>query len=178
MDISQTPVTDLKYSAVFDASPWGGGAVLYKAQKPLAYMKIKWTNQWAKRLECTIGKPDGQTSWEYTMLLLTLLKWGSASSQEGLAMIGDNTASLTAAANLKGKGALTAISREIAWRKVRHQWRFAVGHLPSEANVVADALSRLSAPPGAEAKTFPAVLQAVHEVTPPTFEQAFALDRL
>ena len=112
------------------------------------------------------------------MLLLTLIRWGSVTREAGVAVVGDNTASLGAAANLRGRGALTAISRELAWRKVRHQWRFAVGHLPSEANTVADTLSRLSAPDGADSKQFPEELRGVREVQPPTFQETFTLDAL
>ena len=58
-------------------------------------------------------------------------------------MIGDNTASLQLALSLSGSDGLLAISREMTWRKARLGWCFAVGHLPTEANGVADALSRL-----------------------------------
>ena len=178
MPISRIPVKELEFTAVFDASPWGGGAVLQRDKIPIRFMKITWNEVWAARLQCKIGRPEGQTTWEYVMLLLTLLKWGTETRQGGMALIGDNTASLSAAANLKGRGVLTAISRELSWRKVRHQWKFAVGHLPTEWNKVADALSRLAAPAGSESKTFPPELEGVTEETPPTFVETFALDQL
>ena len=46
----------------------------------------------------------------------------------------------------KAKGAEGALARELFILKARLGWRYAVAHLPSEANVVADALSRLAQP--------------------------------
>ena len=60
-------------------------------------------------------------------------------------IIGDNIPALQNTLDLKGRGALMAISREIAWRQARFRWRFDVGHLPSEFNKAPDALSRFAA---------------------------------
>ena len=57
-------------------------------------------------------------------------------------MVGDNTGSLQNALDLKGSGVMAAVAREIAWRRERREWKFAVGHIPSERNTVPDALSR------------------------------------
>ena len=62
------------------------------------------------------------------------------------------------AMSLKSSAALTAIARELAWRKARFGWIYTTGHLPAEANELADALSRLTGP---EAKFFPQELQGV-----------------
>ena len=51
------------------------------------------------------------------------------------------------ALDLKGKGPILAVSRELAWRKERRGWAFRFAHLPTERNNVADALSRLSENP-------------------------------
>ena len=81
-------------------------------------------------------------------------------------LLGDNLGALEAALNLRGRGALSKIAREISWRRARDGWRFAAGHLPSERNLVADALSRLTAP-AAEAKRLPeAVKGARRRVLP------------
>ena len=63
------------------------------------------------------------------------------------------------ALNLRGRASLSKITRELTWRQVRQAWLYDVGHLPSEANVVADALSRLRAPPGCDRKAFPEALR-------------------
>ena len=60
-------------------------------------------------------------------------------------MLGDNVAALQAALALTGRGSFNAVAKEIAWRKARRGWRFEVGHLPKEANLLADALSRQAA---------------------------------
>ena len=85
--------------------------------------------------------------------------WGAEHRQPGLAVLGDNIAALSGIANLRGKGPLTLITKEIAWRRLRYHWRYCVGHLPSEGNVLADALSRLEAPLEAECKSFPPELK-------------------
>ena len=53
---------------------------------------------------------------------------------------------------------MLAISRELAWRRARRNWTLGCGHLPSEANSMADALSRLCAEVPAK---LPAVLSNV-----------------
>eukprot|EP00972_Heterocapsa_arctica_P008567 1250216-Heterocapsa_arctica.AAC.1 len=59
---------------------------------------------------------------------------------------GDNLGSLNNAQRLKGRGALLAISREIAWRRAALRWRPVFSHRPAELNTVCDALSRVHAP--------------------------------
>ena len=89
-----------------------------------------------------VGLPEFQTFWEYLALLLCLCTF--ARRGEPIAVIGDNTASLQLALSLSGGDGLLAISRELSWRKARFGWIFAVGHLPTESNGIADALSRLT----------------------------------
>ena len=115
---------------------------------------MQWSAADAADLETEIGDPAGQTSWELLALFLTLVLWGRSRRGPGLALLGDNLGSLEAALNLRGKGVLSKISREIAWRRARDGWRYAAGHLPSERNGVADSLSRIYAP-AAEAKSLP-----------------------
>ena len=86
--------------------------------------------------------------------------WASltSSSNEHVAVLGDNTAALQSALDLKGRGPLLAAAREISWRQALYGWSFSVGHLPSEANTVADALSRIHSP---EPARFPGILRSV-----------------
>ena len=62
------------------------------------------------------------------------------------------------------------VALEVAWRHVRHRWRFRCEHLPAELNTIADSLSRLSEVP---AKPFPK--EAAHAIQPtsPTWPQLF-----
>ena len=95
--------------------------------------------------------------WEYMVVWLSLELWGDRFRSQGLALLSDNLAALNGALSLKGKAGLSRITRELAWRKVRRGWRYACGHLPAERNLLADALSRVSAP-AENAKLFPAGL--------------------
>ena len=114
----------------------------------------------ASTLGIAIGSPAGQTTWELLAIFLVLIAWGGLHRAPGLAILGDNTASLESALHLRGKGALAKIAREISWRRARTGWRYAVGHLPSERNCLADALSRLHAP-AADSARWPAALRRV-----------------
>ena len=83
-----------------------------------------------------------QTFWEMLTLVLALCVWGSSFIHEAVAVLGDNTGALQDALQLKGKGNLAAIARELALRQYRGRWAYEVGHVPSERNTVPDALSR------------------------------------
>jgi len=89
-------------------------------------------------------------------------------------VLGDNLASLNGLIALRGKSELYRVTCEIAWRKVRYGWRYAAGHLPAEANVLADALSRLGAPAPND-KAFPAALQATTRRAFPNPEELWAV---
>ena len=90
-------------------------------------------------------------------------------------MLGDNISALANSLSLKGKGAQAQISRELAWRKVRHAWRYAVGHLPSEGKLLADGLSRTGAPDGSEQREFPAALLSATRRAPPDTSEWFVV---
>jgi len=92
---------------------------------------------------------------EHLALYLVLRVWADRFAQTGFAILGDNVASLGFAVNLKGRKSHSQISREIAWRRVRRSWRYAVAHVPSEQNHLADALSRTCAPAGSDHQCFP-----------------------
>ena len=113
------------------------------------YFSTVWNGEEAKHLRVVPGDSRHQTFWEYATLLLCLMTWGDHFTKESVLVVGDNTGSLSNALSLKGKGDLLAISRELSWRQARRHWKFSVGHLPSEHNVVADALSRRTDPKGA-----------------------------
>jgi hypothetical protein len=126
----------------FDASTTGAGAILRAGHAVTKFFYLEWNNDLARRWGVVTHDSKHQTFWEFLTLLLTLLKWGSQFGQQSVAILGDNTGSLTAALSLKAKGSMAAVAREIAWRRERSRWHFEVGHVPSELNTVADALSR------------------------------------
>ena len=129
----------------FDASPWGGGGFLRYGADIKQHFSCQWTVKDASHLDIKIGEPAGQTFWEYATLLIGLEVWCGRFLTETLAVLGDNTGSLQDALQLKGRGPLLSLSRELSWRQARHGWKFTVGHVPSEHNDLADALSRLHA---------------------------------
>ena len=131
-----------------DASPWGGGGLLKVRGEIKEYWCAAWSADDARRLKADIGEPAGQTTWELFAVFICLMLWGAEHRGLGVAILGDNLSSLEAALHLSGRGALAQIAREVAWRRAREGWRYVVGHLPTEHNVLADALSRLDAPAG------------------------------
>ena len=104
-------------------------------------------------------------------LFLVLLRY--APLFPGIAVVGDNTASLQVALSGKAKGSLGALARELFLRKAREDWHYQVGHLPSEHNSIADFLSRL-AQPGAPAAPL-AELEGAAEVPVPDLASLWAM---
>ena len=130
----------------FDASPWDYGYLLKSGSQILEYGYGQWATEDAAYLGIAIGKPASQTVFEYLALFIVLVCYGHAHRSTGLAILGDNLASLNLALSMKGSAALGTISRELTWRRIRGGWRYACGHLPTEQNTVADQLSRLHQP--------------------------------
>ena len=117
-------------------------------------------------LGLVVGRPSDQTAFEYLTLFLALSSWASSSRSHGLAVLGDNVAALQCAISLRGRGPLNTLSREISWRRLRHAWWYAVGHVRAEDNDVADALSRTTAPEGSERRSRPAGVRDLKRVRP------------
>ena len=124
----------------------GGGAILKNNGIVIAYWWAIWDTASVAHLEVRTGIPDHQTFWEALALLISMVTWKKHFATGPVLIIGDNIPALQNTLDLKGRGALMAISREIAWRQARFRWRFDVGHLPSEFNKAPDALSRFAAP--------------------------------
>ena len=138
--------------AQFDASPWGGGAILRHNGHITKFWTAAWSAKDFEHLEVHIGEPSSQCFLEFLALFICLELWGDQFVTEALQVVGDNIGALEAALQLKGAGPMLAISRELAWRKARRRWAYSVGHTNTENNLVPDALSRLHDPVPA---TFP-----------------------
>ena len=133
----------------FDASIYGGGALLRDgAGHVVEYFSVVWTGGEARHLKVVPDDSRFQSFWEFSTLLLALCTWGDSFVDEKVSVLGDNTSALQDALTLSGKGIMNSVAREISWRQSRRRWSFDVGHLPSEYNVVADALSRTTDPKG------------------------------
>ena len=135
------------WSIEFDASPFGGGAVLKDSAGHITeFFSTVWLGDEAEHLSVAPADPAFQTFWEFATLLLSLITWGGYFTDQAVLILGDNIGALSNALALKGRGILLNVARELAWRQARRGWKFSVGHLPSEFNVVADALSRWADP--------------------------------
>ena len=129
------------------------------------YWYCVWDNDAAGCLGVVPAQPRYQTFWELATLLLSLIVWGPRFVTEAVAVLGDNTGALQTALSLSGRMPNLAAARELAWRQARGRWNFEVGHLPSEHNTTADALSRVASP---EAVAWPAAdLGAASWKSPP-----------
>ena len=157
------------WSIQFDASTTGGGAILRNGKHIVEYVFIEWNEEHFGPVGAWPGDSRFQTFWEFLMLLLSLLLWGSNFVAEQVAVLGDNTGSLQNAIDMKGRGLLATVARELAWRRARFNWEFVVGHVPSEKNVIPDALSRQFEPKPAK---FPsAALSQAQARQPPDCSQ-------
>ena len=133
----------------------GQGPSSSKRGAPKEFFELAWTETTASSIGAVVGQPSSQTLFEYIALYLLLRIWAPSFTHVGVAVLGDNLASLTLSLSFKGKAGLANISRELSWRKVRGAWRYAVAHLPSEHNGIADALSRTAATNSTEQQSFP-----------------------
>ena len=100
----------------FDASPWGAGATL----KHKGVLREYWVYEW-RAAEVAHFKPriktgvsDHMTFWESVAFLMCCITWNSWLETHPVMLVGDNTGSLQNSLDLKGKGALLAVSRELA----------------------------------------------------------------
>ena len=108
------------YHVESDASPWGGGAVLYHHSKPVEYLVVPWDAEVLSIFDAELGSCRWQVLWEFVTLLLCLLSWGSLATDSLLYIFGDNVSALQDAISLKGSGQMPGVAREIAWRCVRY----------------------------------------------------------
>ena len=132
----------------FDASIYGGGALLRDGDgRVMEYFAVVWYGDEAPHLKVVPNDTCFQSFWKLSTLL-ALCTWGDRFVHEKVAVLGDTTAALSSALALKGRGPMLAVARELSWRQARRKWAFDVAHLPSEYNVVADALSRTADPKG------------------------------
>jgi hypothetical protein len=100
------------WSIEFDASIYGGGAVLKdENNKVTEYFAVVWDGFEAPHLEIWIHDSAHQTFWEFATLLICLVTWGHYFTDSVVKILGDNTGSLQNALTFKGRGPLTAIAR-------------------------------------------------------------------
>ena len=69
------PRRDRTYKVLFDASPEGGGGVMVKGKRPVAYWRQRWTADSAAHLRVEVGISKHQTFWEFASALKSLEIW-------------------------------------------------------------------------------------------------------
>ena len=159
-------------AVVFDASPWGGGAILYRGKVAMELMVVSWTPELCEQLGVIRGDSAFLSYLEALTALAALVRWCVPGGRRCLALVGDNVAALTVAVSQRGRGDLGRICREVALRQSKLGLEVAVGHLASKLNSLADALSRLTAPSPAE---WPEELQGVLRRDWPSQQELFLI---
>ena len=123
-----------------DASPWGGGGVMYVCDRPTRCFAIVWVPADFAGMDVEIGSPAAQTFFEVVVLVLAVELW--ADGVRPAAILGDSVSALQEVVSLKGKGLHAPVSQALSRLMVSRSLSLTVGHLPAEANTAADALSR------------------------------------
>jgi hypothetical protein len=130
----------------FDASPWGGGGILWQNGKAVSYTHFVWSELTLDILKAKRGDCRGQTAFEFFTLLMVAITFDAVLPKSGALIRGDNLGALNVALTLKTTAhTMNGIARELAWRRIVKGWQYRLKHLPAELNDEADALSRLDA---------------------------------
>ena len=158
-----------------DASPWGGGGILWVGFRPVEYSHFVWSEHTLLFLKA-VRSNTCQTLFEFLTVFLCLLTFERSVATVGVAVGGDNLSSLQNAIDCKStRPAINLVGREIAWRKALRKWKLVAFHFPKEFNTAADALSRLSAPVPLPRPD--AALQGAHLRLPPAQNETLWLTR-
>ena len=135
-----------------DASPWGGGGILFVNNVATRYFACRWSADEFEGRSVEIGPSASQTFFETLTMILALELWGR--TLHPTVVLGDSTAALQEALSLRGKGLQEELAQVLSVLVVSRSLSISVGHLPAEANLDADALSRLFEPDGAYQNPF------------------------
>ena len=137
-------------SIEFDASIFGGGAILRDPGGHIVeYFAVVWYGEEAVHLSVTPTDSKPQSCWEFATLRLALCVWGTVLPSRLSLCWATTSERCRTRFPFEAKAPIEAVARELSWRQARRGWRFEVGHLSSEHNTVADALSRTADPKGA-----------------------------
>ena len=133
-----------------DASPWGGGAVLWHGEPHLrrnrlaaAWMSCEWAAADETLLGCVIGQPNDQARWEAFMILLAIRQWVVVGLRGRITVIGDAEGVLSAITRLKSNDpVINDMAKEAALILAPKGLSLEALHVWGEENCTADALSR------------------------------------
>ena len=73
---------------VFDASPWGGGAVLFEGRRPTEWMAIEWDEDLCHALRAERGQSAYLSFFEAFTALAALSQWCGAGQRPEVALVG------------------------------------------------------------------------------------------
>ena len=114
--------------------------MLFLHNRPVRCFSCAWEASDFTGRDVHVGQPASQTYFEILALLLAVELW--CGTGEPTVILGDNTAALQEALDLKGRGPQGDLAQAKAILRCARSLNLAVAHLPSEANLAADALSR------------------------------------
>ena len=136
----------LSYTVRTDASPFGMGAILFKAGTPVSWIALDWSQQDLTLLKATLGDPAWQAEWELLALLIAFDTWLPLLRGEVACLAQtDATAALFSANRAAGRTpAMNAIAAELSLRMEAAQVSLEAEHYRGSLNFECDALSRLS----------------------------------
>ena len=118
--------------------------MLFMNDTPVRCFSCKWRQKDVRDHGVTVGDPAGQTFYEILAVVLAIELW--CTDPTPTVVLGDNTASLQETLDMRGKGAHACLSQVLAVLRCSRTLHIAVGHLPTESNLPADALSRQAEP--------------------------------
>ena len=147
-----------------DASPWGMGGWISVNGSIIEDYSSPISNDDTQILEFAVGDSDGQQIWEALSILVALRLWKQRTldRRASLCIRGDNVGALVLICKMRPASAKQAIiAREIALEFAASAFIPDVVHTPGIANVIADALSRTSAPGYATSVTHIALTHSV-----------------
>ena len=135
-----------------DASPHGGGAACWIGavgrrlhRPPDMYVVATWTQDDELLLGARIGDPASQAVWEAFMVLLAVRHFVSARTRGKITVVGDALGVWHGLAKFSAKSpSINEVAKELAMYLAPLGHEICGIHVWSEANVLADALSRLS----------------------------------
>ena len=135
-----------------DASPWGGGALLWlswpayaRNEEPSHYLMVEWDASHEKLISGKIGTPDHQASWEALMYVLALRTWVSMHTKGQVTIIGDASGVIFDLVAMRAKSVVVNnLLKEAAMHLAPLGLDLFGVHIWSERNTAADELSRAS----------------------------------
>ena len=142
----------LGITIVSDASPWGGGALMWKSfqeyadDRPAAeFFSLPWTSEHEALIDGKVGLPDHQASWEALAFAIAIRTWVVDGVQGKVTIIGDTQGVIS---NLIAMRSRATVINDIVKEVALHLTPLGVDllglHLWAEQNKQADELSRLT----------------------------------